>query len=519
MSNEVRFLVLGPVRVGLGGSVFGISATRERILLAMLLLQEGRVVSQDLLQDAIWGDSPPKDARNQVHRCMSRLRGRLARTGADSGVLATDADGYRVVASAANLDLLEFRRLRDDAKRAAARGDTSEAAVQYRAALELWRGPACVGVDSDPVRHAADTLDAERVQTLEECAWAELDKGDQKAGELIPELAEVVRQHPYRERLYAALMLAHYRAGRQADALAVYRRLRDVLHDELGTEPGSGVRQLHHAILCQDPALSQPAPVGEQSRGSDLSRSVPGTRFAPTLPTAPRELPGQAPGFVGRDSALKALDEINERGDQPGTTTIAAIVGPSGMGKTALAVHWAHLVSDDFPDGQLYINMRGYSTGTPLRPVEALGGLLRSLGAPPERIPAVQEDAARLYRSYLADRRMLVVLDNACSADQIRPLLPGSSGCVVVVTSRDRLMGLVARDGARRIALDVLTPEDAKGLLTYLLGADVVRAEPRAADVLARECDYLPLALRLAAASITDHPDPPSISAYITELQ
>lgn len=519
MGRRARFQILGPVRAGLGESTFGISAARERILLAMLLLYEGGVVSQDVLQDAIWADRPPKDARNQVHRCVSRLRGRLGRAGLDGGVIATDPDGYRIVADREGLDLLEFRSLRHEAKRAAANGDTAGAATRYRAALDLWRGPACAGVESDSVRRAAAMLDAERIQTVEECAWAQLARHAPPAGELVPELIDAIRQHPYREELHAALMLAHYRAGRQADALAVYRRLRHLLHEELGTEPGSKVRHLHQAILCQDMALSTPVPAGKEHRSDqDWTRSAMRTRIAETLPDIPRELPAEVAGFVGRDSVLRAIDEA-WGGIKRGTAIATiAIAGPAGVGKTALAVHWSHRASDRFPDGQLYLNLRGYAQGTPLRPVEALAALLRSLGAPPERIPTEEDAAARLYRSYLADRRALVVLDNAYSASQIRPLLPGVSSCRVLVTSRDRLTSLVARDGAHRITLEVFTPDEARALLARLLGQAMVGAEPDAIDALARGCGHLPLALRLAAASIVDHPHGSPIAAYVANL-
>jgi tetratricopeptide (TPR) repeat protein len=287
-------------------------------------------------------------------------------------------------------------------------------------------------------------------------------------------------------------MLALYRAGRQADALAAYRHARQLLHDDLGTEPSAELQQLHHAILNRDPAL-------EPGR----SPGPPTTSSAPR----PRELPPDVASFTGRAEALKALDEFQPAGgDLTGPVVISAIAGTAGVGKTALAVHWAHRVADRFPDGQLYLNLRGYATSAPLRPIEALSMMLRSLGMTPDQIPIEEAEATARYRSLLADRRVLVVLDNARSVDQVRPLLPGSPGCLALVTSRDRLAGLLARDGARRITLDVLPADEEHALLSRLLGNERVAAEPEATTRLASACAYLPLAIRIAAAAFADRP-------------
>jgi tetratricopeptide (TPR) repeat protein len=419
---------------------------------------------------------------------VSRLRKRLQSVGLADELIVTEPAGYRAAVDRADLDLLEFRRLVGDARAAASDGRPDAAAASYRAALALWRGPAFAGIDSDPLVRAAAALDEERAQALEERLDVELTGGG--GGELVAELTNLVQQHPHREGLHRALMLALYRAGRQADALAAYRHARQLFHDGLGIEPGAELQRLHHAILNRDPTLAgQPQP-----------------HPAPP-PAKPRELPLDVAGFTGRADALKELDELlPEQSSPSGPVVITAIAGTAGVGKTALAVHWAHRVVERFPDGQLYVNLRGYATGAPLRPIEALSMLLRSMGMPPDQIPVVETEASARYRSLLADRRVLVVLDNARSAHQVRPLLPGSPGCLALVTSRDRLAGLVARDGAQRIVLDVLAASEAQALLTRLLGRERVETEPEAVDDLARACAYLPLALRIAAAILDEPP-------------
>jgi DNA-binding SARP family transcriptional activator len=497
------FGVLGPVRARAGESEVAITARRERTLLAALLLQPNRVVPLDQLVDAIWPAKPPRDPRGHVQGCVHRLRQLLASAGIPGEVIVTGQGGYRAVLHPEQLDLLEFRRLVAEARAASGAGRPDQAAGRYHAALALWRGPALSDVDSHLVRQAAAALDEERLQVLEERIRADLDAG--AAGELVGELTGLIRQHPHREGLHGALMLALYRSGRQADALAAYRHARDLIRDELGSEPGPELQKLHQAILRHDPALVASPP----------RRPKPAGREAPV----PRELPADVAGFTGRTGALKALDEMSSASSDiaAGPVVISAIAGTAGVGKTAVAVHWAHRVADRFPDGQPYLNLRGYSSGEPMRAVEALAALLRSLGTLPERIPTEEDQAAALYRTVMADRRVLVVLDNARSVDQVRPLLPGSHGCLVLVTSRDRLAGLVARNGARQLSLDVLPPEEAFALLTRILGADRTAAEPAATAELARVCAYLPLALRIAAAHLSDRTDL-VIAAYIAEL-
>ncbi|HEY8471932.1 MAG TPA: BTAD domain-containing putative transcriptional regulator [Natronosporangium sp.] len=455
----------------------------------MLALHAGQPVSAALLVDAVWGSAPPRAARNLLQGCVSRLRRRLSEAGAGPDTIITEPNGYRI--GAHELDLTDFRRLVVQARAAAAAGNCAEARGLYRAGLELWRGTPLSGVESAVVRRAAVPLEEERMSALEECLQLELSAGH--AGELIAELNRAVEQYPYREPLLGLLMLALYRAGRPADALAAYRRAAERFREELGVEPGEQLQELHRAILRRDPTIHPLPGAGSARAAADWPR--------------PMELPAPVADFTGRTDALKALDDcLASSASIPAPLVISAVVGTAGVGKTALVVQWAHRVSHHFPDGQLYLDLRGFSFGSPLRPLDALTALLGSLGVPPDQVPRDEAQASARYRSRLAGRRVLVVLDNAASAEQVRPLLPGSPGCLVLVTSRDRLSGLVARDGARRLTLDVLTADEALTLLARLLGAERVDRERADAVELARACAFLPLAIRIAAAYLADRP-------------
>ncbi|MGH3680014.1 MAG: BTAD domain-containing putative transcriptional regulator [Natronosporangium sp.] len=493
----MRFDILGPLQVSVESAEIQITARRERVLMAALLTRVNRTVSRQRLIDSIWAERVPRDAVGQLQGSVYRLRRALTAAGAPRSTIVTEAAGYRAQTDPRCLDLTEFYRLRDQARRAAEGSRAEEARHHYRSALRLWRGPALDGVDSDLIRREAAVLDEEHFQALAECLDLELALGH--AGELIAELGRLVKAHPFRETVHRQFMLALYRAGRQSDALAVYRDLRRVLQQELGTEPGAELERLHQAILNRDPDLDRP------SMSNDRNPATPEAAGREQIPV-PRELPADVAGFTGRAGALKVLDEMYagaERG-APAPVVITAITGTAGVGKTALAVHWAHRAADLFPEGQLFLNLRGYADEAAARPIEALAALLRSLGVPPEQIPPDEAQAAALYRSRLAGRRTLVVLDNAGSVEQVRPLLPGSPGSMALVTSRDRLQGLAARDGARRVTLDVLAPDEAYELLSRLLGVERVQAEPAEVASLAEVCGYLPLALRVAAASLAD---------------
>jgi DNA-binding SARP family transcriptional activator/tetratricopeptide (TPR) repeat protein len=495
----MQFGVLGPLEVLAGSRRVAVGGPQQRSLLALLLLNANRVVSVGWLVDELWGEQPPATARTLLHGCVAGLRRSLREDGRQP--LLTRAPGYLLEVRPGELDLHRADDLEAAAAEALAAGSRDglqRAAGLLTEALTLWRGAPLADVSGEACAVEAARLAERRLVLLERLADVDLRLG--RFADLTGELRTHVRAEPLREPLWSRLVLALYAAGRQADALAAYREVRELLADQLGLDPGAQLQQLERAILAgaEVAALIRRyagEPVGPAAEPA-LEVAAPGPR--------PAQLPAAVPAFTGRAGALRDLDAMLDQ-RPAGAVVSCALVGPGGIGKTALAVHWAHRVTDRFPDGQLYVNLRGYAGAAPLRPVEALEGFLRGLGVPAEQLPVEPEQAASLYRTLLAGKRMLVLLDNAAGADQVRPLLPGSPGCLVLVTSRDQLGGLVARDGARHLPLDVLTPAEATALLTAVLG-DRVGAEPAAAAELARACGYLPLALRIAAANLAMRP-------------
>jgi DNA-binding SARP family transcriptional activator/Tfp pilus assembly protein PilF len=488
------FGLLGPVLVRDGESVIEIRAARQRVLLAALLLQAGAVVPADALAEVMWDGAPPAGAETTLRSHVMRLRRAL---GPSAGPrVVTRYPGYLITASDREVDLLRFRRLYRAGGAAARAGEWARAWEVLTEALDLWRGEPLADVPSELLRRdTAPGLEELRLQAAE---WR-MDAGLQQGlhAELVAELQSLAVQYPLRERFRAHLMLALVRCGRQGEALEAYQSAREVLARELGTEPGADLRELHQRILRADPELAPSPPAGDR----------PATM-------APRELPPPVAGFVGRADELTALTGLldsSARRPAP-AIVISAIGGTAGVGKTALAVHWAHQIADRFPDGQLYVNLRGYDPDQPMPAAGALAGFLRALGVPGQEIPPEEEQRAARYRSLLADKHALIVLDNAGSVEQVRPLLPGSPCCAVVVTSRDSLAGLVARDGATRLELDLLPRSEAVGLLRALIGGRV-DDDPDAAETLAGQCCRLPLALRVAAEFAAARPAVP-----LTEL-
>jgi DNA-binding SARP family transcriptional activator/Flp pilus assembly protein TadD len=484
----VWFAILGPLLVHDGETQVEVPRGRLRVLLAALLTHTGDPVAADALADVLWDGSPPSGASVTLRSHVVRLRRAL---GPRAGTrLVTRYPGYLLQAGEGEVDALRFRRLCQDGG-AALREDAWDRADQLLSeALDLWRGPPLADIASETLhRDESQRFEELRLQAEEWRSDAALRLG--RPAELIPRLQSLAARHPLRERFHGQLMLALYRCGRPAEALAAYNRARDVLVEELGVEPGPGLQELQQRILSADPALTTPEPA--RTADAKPQRHVP------------RELPPTVPGFTGRSAELGALTRLLDRRSGQATVVISAIGGAGGVGKTALAVHWAHRMTGRFPDGQLYVNLRGYDPGRPMPAADALAGFLRSLGVPGQDIPPEPEQRAARYRSLLADKQILIVLDNAGSADQVRPLLPGIAACTVLVTSRDALAGLVARDGATRVDLDVFPPDDAVALLRTLIGARV-DAEPGAAAELAGQCCGLPLALRVAAEFAATRP-------------
>lgn len=486
----MSFGLLGPLLVRSGETNVCIRQGKQRTLLAVLLLNAGRVVSVEKLIDALWGDNPPPSADIAVRNYVMRLRRDL---GEVKTRVRTQPPGYLIAASGDELDVARFETLLESARTAAESRSWDETAVRAAEALALWRGDPLADVESDVLaRQEVPRLAELRLRAVETRIEADLRLG--RHAELVAELEQLTGTHPLRENLWAHLMLALYESGRQAEALAAYQRAREQVVDALGIEPGDALRDLHQRILAGD--------IGPTVPGSEPSEEIlpePGAATAPA-PAVPRQLPRVVSRFVGRERELSRLSRLLDRSGepQPGSVVISAIGGTAGVGKTALAVRWAHQVSDRFPDGQLYVNLRGYDPGQPVAAAEALEGFLRALGVPGDRIPPGTDERSAEFRSLLAGRKMLIVLDNAREADQVRPLLPGSSECLVLVTSRDALTGLVVRDGAVRVDLDLLPSGEAEWLLESLIG-ERATASPAAVAQLAERCCRLPLALRVAA--------------------
>jgi tetratricopeptide (TPR) repeat protein/DNA-binding SARP family transcriptional activator len=495
------FGVLGPLLVRDGDAEVEVPAALQRVLLAALLVHAGQTVPADTLAEVVWNGTPPASAATTLRSHVMRLR-RVLGPVAGSRVV-TRYRGYLLDAGEQEVDHLRFTSLCRDGGAAVRAGAWPQAYGILGEALGLWRGEPLADIPSQLLhRDEVPRLAQLRLQALE---W-QVDAGLYLGGhsELVPQLHSLVAQHPLRERFHAQLMLALCQGGRPAEALAAYQDARSVLAEELGTDPGTELRDLHQQILTADPALTGPAPA-----------AFPAGRPSRVVP---RELPAPVAHFAGRANELAALTGLLEQSGQEihQAVVISAIGGTAGVGKTALAVRWAHQVIERFPDGQLYVNLRGYDPGRPVTAADTLAGFLRALGIPARDIPAEQDERAAWYRSLLAGRRVLVILDNARSEEQVRPLLPGTPGCVAVVTSRHALVGLIARDGARRVDLDLLPLADAVSLLRVLIGGRV-DADPDAVAVLAGWCCRLPLALRLAAELAVGRPAA-SLASLVGEL-
>ncbi|MET7456244.1 BTAD domain-containing putative transcriptional regulator [Streptomyces sp. NPDC005574] len=508
---SVRFSVLGPVRAWRGEQELDLGSPQQRAVLAALLLRRGRAVPLAELLDAVWGEEQPTAAVSVLRTYVSRLRKLVEperETAGSRRVVVSVGGGYLIRLPEDGLDLTVFEQRVTEARKLRAAGKLSDAAELLRAALDGWQGAALAGLPGPLAESEGSRLNEERLATLETWLDIEVERGHHS--EVVAELIALTGQYPLREQLCRLLMLALYRSGRQAEALAAYRRTRSTLVAELGIEPGTPLQDLRDRILAADATLDALTPASSAPPAS------------PTVVHAarPAQLPADLPTFAGRRAELdRARALLSEQDDPPATVVISAIAGMAGIGKTTLAVRWAHEVADRFPDGQLYVNLRGFdSTGSLVTPNEAIRIFLGALGVPPMRIPVGLDAQTALYRSMLAQRRMLILLDNARNTDHVRPLLPGSPGCLVIVTSRNQLTGLVAGEGAHPLPLDQLTPAEAHDLLARRLGTDRLAAEPQAtAEIIAR-CARLPLALAIVAAHAVAHPGFP-LGAIAGELR
>ncbi len=477
----MEFRVLGTVELWAHGVQVDLGGRQPRLVLATLLLEPNRVVAVDRLIDLVWGPAPPRSARGTVQALVSRLRTALRQAEVPVELIGR-APGYLLRVDPLAVDAHRFTDL---VARARAAGD-DDAVALFDQALALWRGEPLADVADEEVRHRLCAgLREARWTAVEERADVLLRRG--RSRQVADELTDAVARQPGRQRLVGQLMLALYREGGADRALATYRQVRDRLADELGLDPAPALRRLEERILRADPTLGPPADVAGPG-GDDRSALV-----------RPAGLPHSSTTLTGRDAELERLDAgLAEPADR---TRIWVISGTAGVGKTALALHWAHRVRAEFPDGQLHLDLRGFDADREPMPVEtALTHLLTALGVDPRAVPDGLDGRTALLRSLLAGRDVLLVLDNARHADQVLPLIPSRG--TVLVTSRHRLGDLVVRADARLLPLDVLTPVASVRLLATLLGAAAVRADPAAAAELARLCGHLPLALRIAAANV-----------------
>jgi DNA-binding SARP family transcriptional activator/tetratricopeptide (TPR) repeat protein len=492
----VDVTLLGVVRAEIDGRPIPLPPL-SRAVLARLALTPGRVVAIQTLIDGVWGIEPPASARTRVHAVVSSLRRTLADHGVDDLVVSR-APGYLLRADAVDIDLRRFDERCQAARLHLAANRPQAAAQALTEAAGVWSGTALDGIDCPFAETARAELDERRLRAIEERVGLDLDLRD--PDDLVAELTGLVAAHPLRERLRGQLMTALNRAGRQADALDSYRTYLRFLDETYGLAPGPELRALNTAILAAEP----PAPV-----------SPP----APSAAVVPAQLPLDLAGFVGRGAALAALDRAARAAIAGRSVGLVLLSGMGGVGKTALAVHWAHRVAPDFPGGQIFVNLRGFDPdGLAVPPDEALRTLLFALGVAPQAMPPDLVDLVGLYRSVLSGKRVLIVLDNARDADQIRPLLPGAAGCLVIATSRNLLGGLVTTDGAQPLVLNALSTGEALDLLARRLGPDRTSAEPGATDEIIARCARLPLALSIVAARAAAHPSFP-LDALAVELR
>ncbi|MFE0254673.1 BTAD domain-containing putative transcriptional regulator [Streptomyces sp. NPDC059010] len=507
----MEFVVLGPVELhGADGAVVDPGPAKQRTVLAALLVDVGRWVAVETLVDRVWGEDLPAQVRPSLYAYVARIRRMLTATATpqEDAQLRRGPGGYRLDVPPDRVDLHRFQRLVERAREADPDRTDAERAAMLREALGLWRGEPLAGLAGAWVRRTREGWRQQRIEAVLD--WAEVELRSGNPAGLIGELTTLVADHPLVEPLTVALMRALRDAGRGPEALACFAVLQKRLAEELGADPGAEARRVHQAILRGEsgPPSARGAPRTPAGAGAGTARAVPA------------QLPLAARGFTGRTDELARLDGIlAAAAERPTAVVVSAVSGTAGVGKTALAVHWAHRVADRFPGGRLYVDLRGFDpSGTAMTPDQAIRGFLDALGVPSAHVPVDLQARVGLYRSLLAGRRVLVLLDNARDADQVRPLLPGSAGSLAVVTSRSRLTGLVAAEGAHPVPLDVLSPAEARDLLAHRLGAQRVAAEPDAVTEIIARCGRLPLALAVATARAAAHPGFP-LAAVAEELR
>jgi DNA-binding SARP family transcriptional activator/Tfp pilus assembly protein PilF len=536
----LRVGVLGPVAAWNGDDELPVGQPRQQAVLGILAMRANRVISRGELVDAVWGHDPPASAEGGIYTYVAGLRRVIepSRTLRGPGrVLVSSGAGYVLHLVPGQPDAVAFEQQLARARQLRKSGDLARAAGALDSALGLWRGAAFAGVPGPFAETERVRLTELRSAAAEERADALLALGRHE--EVVPDLTAMVADHPLRERMRGLLMIALYRSGRHAESLRVFQDGKRVLAEELGIDPGSELSRIFQQVLTSDPALNLAARPGTAPRSPGSADPAPaddggdspletGLGHGRSWPAddrglpVPAQLPLDAHGFSGRHDELRMLHALLSAAPSAGTAEsvpVAVISGTAGIGKTALAVRFGHQVAERFPGGQLYINLRGMDPVTPpMEPGEALRFFLDAFGVPPHRIPGCTEERAALYRSHIDGRRMLIVLDNASDAAQVRPLLPGSPGCLVVVTSRKQMVGLVAAEGAALVTLDVLSHSEAHEMLARRLGQGRVAAEPEAADEIVEACARLPLALSIAVGRAAAKPKRP-LSGLAAELR
>ncbi|WP_149184015.1 BTAD domain-containing putative transcriptional regulator [Streptomyces sp. TRM49041] len=540
--------VLGTLSVEYGGVGREVRAPKVRRLLALLALHHPEPAGLGEITRTLWPEEPPRSYQNLIHTYVSQVRRLLQPPGSGQGAatasshLARTHTGYMLSIDRDQLDLTRFQDLSARARQAHYAGDTAAAHELAGLACRCWRGPLLADVPLLTQHPAATAAARQRVESL--LLYADLAMRLRQPEQVVQALHTATGEEPLHEGLQARLMLALASCGEQSRALKVFAEVTRRLDRELGIQPGEELRRAHLRVLHQElpwPRQGQstrPKAAGPQAipverpafmeRAGTTGRAAtteqaalvePSARVVPSPAARPSQMPAEPTDYVGRTAELERLDRLLlAPGERGGQVPAALITGLPGVGKTALALHWAHRVRGRFPDGQLYVDLHGHALRRPLRAWEALASFLRALGVPHGQIPDNPDEAANLYRTRLSGRRVLIVLDNAREESQIRPLLPGDSGCAVLITSRNTLSGLVAREGVLRVGLDVLGQDEALALLARLLGQRRIEAEPLAAMALGRHCGGLPLAIRIVAARLAEYPRI-SVTQYCVELQ
>ena len=506
MSLEWSIALLGTQRVHVGARNLELSGPRQQRLLAVLALEANQPVSFSGVLDALWDEDPPDTAHRQVHNAVAALRRAL---GPVRESIVTVGRGYRLDIAPETLDFRRFLLSVARARRAMSAGRRAEACTALSDGLALWQGPALAGLSGRAIRVAAAHLDEERLAATELLYGLRLEEG---AGvEIIPALRKLVQEHPLRDRFREQLMLALYRAGRQAEALEVYEAGRVLLAEELGLDMRAEVRQLHGRILRADPTLDGPRSIrvlepalglaeGDED-GAGSGQPDEAEHGAAPQPGGDRNfLPRDIPAFIGRADEYRRLVALGEDGARQSVPVVASVDGMAGVGKTALALRVAHSLAEHYPDGHFFIDLHGHTPGhDPLDPADALAQLLRDAGLRPDQVPQGLEQRSAAWRAVLATRRALTVVDNALDAEHARPLLPGSGGTMALITSRHKLSDL---DADAAVSLEVLSDLDAVRLFEQIVGVERTAAEPGAVADVARLCGHLPLAIRIAASRL-----------------